>query len=90
MRWSACGKPSPQNRLQRNVGMLPGKSAPRLIKSEATEGTENQTVIACFSMNLNGASSSAIVAGAYGTRAVRLKEAMPEYRYGTLFRPTIQ
>ena len=33
---------------------------------------------------------SAIVAGAYGTRAVRLKEAMPEYRYGTLFRPTIQ
>ena len=53
--------------------MLPGFSAPRLISSEAADGTENQTVILFCSRNLNGASISI---GCIAQTAAPLSQAM--------------
>jgi hypothetical protein len=39
------GSASPQNRLQRSVGILPGARLPRRASTAATDGTENHTVI---------------------------------------------
>ena len=52
------GSASPQNRLQRRVGKIPGVSRFFLRSSAATDGTENHTVTWCFATNRGDASRS--------------------------------
>src|SRR5579862_1179670 len=53
-----CVSGSPQNKLQRNVGKLFGKSVPRRPICAGTDGTENHTVISFCVMYFVGDSSS--------------------------------
>src|SRR5882724_5482649 len=58
---TSIGRASPQNRLKRRPGYIPGLSMPSFFMNTAIEGTENQTVSFASTMKAPGLISALYV-----------------------------